>query len=133
MIDLLVLLQRHEHTAAVASEQMSPHERGTLQMQLALVRDTIPKHVLGHYERLKQSEPVLEQCPAALAMATLVSVYRALPRRKRQRIGSFFDLAGYPARCQKGMAGSHPLRAGVGRLSSSSKHRSRSKPPAVVS
>ena len=62
------------------------------------MRGTIPKPVLEHYELLKQKEPLLVECPAALAMAALVSTYRALPVRKRRSMTSFFDLAGYSAR-----------------------------------
>ncbi len=98
LIDLLVSLHRHESTARTAGQQMSPRERFTLQTQLSLVRDTIPKCVLNQYEQLKRSEPVLSECPAALAMATLVSTYRALPVRKRRTMTSFFDLAGYSVR-----------------------------------
>lgn len=98
IIDLLVCLHRHETTARAAARQMSPLERSALQFQLALVRDTIPKFVLSHYESLKRKEPVLDECPAAIAMATLVSAYRALPARKRHALTSFFDLAGYRVR-----------------------------------
>lgn len=98
IIDLLVCLHRHETTARAAASQMSPRERSALQIQLALVRDTIPKFVLSHYESLKREEPVLDECPAAIAMATLVSAYRALPPRKRHSLTSFFDLAGYRVR-----------------------------------
>ena len=98
LIDLLVCLRRHEYTATTAIEQMSPREQSALKMQLALVRTTIPKYVLKRYDRIKRNEPVLVECPAALAMATLVSVYRSLPTRKRKTMSSFFDLAGYSAR-----------------------------------
>lgn len=98
IIDLLVCLHRHETTARAAGRQMSPRERTALQIQLELVRGTIPKFVLNHYESLKRTEPVLDECPAAIAMATLVSAYRALPARKRHSLTSFFDLAGYAAR-----------------------------------
>ncbi|HWQ91524.1 MAG TPA: hypothetical protein VN673_07615 [Clostridia bacterium] len=83
---------------------MSPRERCALQTQLDLVRDTVPKYVLDHYELLRRSEPDLGECPAALAMATLVSVYRALPARKRRTITSFFDLAGCRVRRRCGGA-----------------------------
>lgn len=92
MLELLVSLHRHERTVERAARQMSPLERTALDMQLELVRSTIPKYVLDHYELLKESEPVLAECPAALAMATLVSVYRALPARKRRSLSSFFDV-----------------------------------------
>lgn len=93
MIDLLVSLHRHENTAATALEQMTPRELSALELRTDLVRNTIPRYVLQHYELVKQTEPVLGECPAALAMATLVSVYRALPRQKRRAMTSFFDLA----------------------------------------
>lgn len=95
ILDLLVCLNRHESTALTAAQQMSPREQTALETRLALVRSTIPKYVLAHYDLLKESEPELGECPAALAMATLVSVYRALPARKRRAMTSFFDLAGY--------------------------------------
>lgn len=98
MIDLLVSLHRHESTARMASPQMSPREQYILQTEIQLVRDSIPKYVLEHYDLLKESEPILDECPSALAMATLVSVYRALPARKRRTMTSFFDLAGYTPR-----------------------------------
>jgi hypothetical protein len=98
IIDLLVCLHRHEYTARAAGHEMSPRERSTLQTQLTLVRGIIPQYVLRHYELLKRREPVLDECPAALAMATLVSVYRALPARKRRAMSSLFDLTGYSAR-----------------------------------
>ncbi len=93
MIDLLVSLHRHERTAATALEQMTPRECSALEVRTELVRSTLPEYVLEHHELVKQTEPVLEECPAALAMATLVSVYRALPRKKRRAMTSFFDLA----------------------------------------
>lgn len=80
---------------------MSPRERGALMLQMDLVRGSIPQFILGHYQRMRRSEAVLDRCPAALAMAALVSAYRALPPRKRHSMHSFFDLAGYPARCRR--------------------------------
>ena len=97
IIDLLVCLHRHEQTARMAAHQMSPGELLALKLQAALVRGTLPQYVLDHYDALKQSEPDLADCPAALAMATLVSVYRALPSHRRRALTSFFDLAGYSA------------------------------------
>ncbi len=94
MIDLLVCLHRHEHTATLASSQMTARERLALQTRIELVRDTIPRYVLDHYDLLKTNEPTLGECPAALAMATLVGVYRSLPAHDRQGNTSFFDLAG---------------------------------------
>ena len=100
MIDLLICLERHEHTADTAMRQMSPGERSALGTQTDLVRGTIPNHVLRHYKRVKRAEPDLAECPAALAMATLVSAYRALPSRKRHSLTSFFDLAEGSARAE---------------------------------
>jgi len=98
VIDLLVTLRRHELTARVAHHQMSPKEESALSVQLALVRDTVPRYILKHYDTLKREERVLGERPALLAMATLVSAYQALPRRKRRSISSFFDLATYSPR-----------------------------------
>jgi hypothetical protein len=98
MIDLLVSLHRHESTARAALPQMSPHEQAVLSTEIDLVRDSIPKYVLEHYNLTLRSEPELGECPGALAMATLVSVYRALPAKKRRAMSSFFDLAGYRPR-----------------------------------
>lgn len=98
VIDLLVCLRRHELTADTADRQMSPRERQALKTQLALVRDTIPRYVLSHYDRLKRGKRGAEACPMLLAMATLVFAYRALPVRKRRGLTSFFDLAAYSPR-----------------------------------
>jgi len=98
LIDLLVCLHRHESTARAAARQMSPRERCLLETQIALVRDAIPKRVLDRYDRVKRREPVLEQCPAAMAMATLVSVCRTLPTQKRRNLNSFFELTGGSSR-----------------------------------
>ncbi len=98
ILNLLVCLHRHESTAQTAEHQLSPCEKSALQTQLALLRDTVPHYVLDHYDQIKQHNPMSKECPAVLAMATLVSVYRALPARKRWAMTSFFDLAGYSPR-----------------------------------
>jgi hypothetical protein len=98
LLDLLICLYRHERTARAAGRQMSPREQCALEKRLTLVRGTIPTYVLDHYELLKRNEPELGDCPAALAMATLVSAYQSLPARKRRAMTTFFDLATYPAR-----------------------------------
>lgn len=98
VVDLLVSLRRHELTARNAIGQMSPNEKSALDVQLALVRDTVPQFVLGHYDRLKRTRRGIEACPVVLAMATLVDTYRDLPPGKRRTLSSFFDLAGYSPR-----------------------------------
>jgi hypothetical protein len=108
MIDLLICLRRHEWTARTAAAQMSPRERTALRIQLDLVRDSIPEFVLGHYERVQRRQTVLDECPAALAMATLVSAYQALPPRKRHSLHSFFDLATYSSRQGRGHTSRRP-------------------------
>lgn len=89
LIDLLVRLHRHECTAHAAGEQMSPRERAALKQRLALTRHSVPGYVLSQYDTLKQREPVLGECPAALAMAAVVAAYRQAPTRRRQALSHF--------------------------------------------
>ncbi len=50
-----------------------------------LVRECLPAEVMVHYDRLKEIEPELLECPEVFAMAVLVSTYRSLSPRTRQR------------------------------------------------
>ncbi|MBI4664047.1 MAG: hypothetical protein HY735_35065 [Verrucomicrobia bacterium] len=95
MLDLLIELRRAEGTEqAVRKGHLTPREAEAVQIRLRLLRDTIPRPVLAQYAALKVSAPDLLDCPAILAMATLVAAYRGLSPRKRKKLNSFFDLAG---------------------------------------
>jgi hypothetical protein len=54
------------------------------------VRECLSAEVLVHYDRLKETEPELLECPEVFAMAVLVSTYRSLSPRKREKLVNHF-------------------------------------------
>lgn len=92
MIELLVRLQQLRLCCQKATQnnQLSEGEKNSIRFFKCLVRDCLPSEVLDHYDRLKEAEPELLQCPDVFAMAVLVSTYRSLPSRRRQRLVDHF-------------------------------------------
>src|ERR1043166_5642503 len=76
-----------------------------------LVRDGLPREVLVHYDRLKEAEPELLECPEVFAMAVLVSTYRSLSPRKRRRLVRHFATPQHAPSNGNRWAGTSPRHA----------------------
>jgi len=92
MMELLIRLQQLrrccERTAR--NNQLTDGEKNSARFFKMLVRDCLPKEVLVHYDRMKETETELLECPDVFAMAVLVSTYRGLSPRKRRRLIDHF-------------------------------------------
>lgn len=92
MMELLIRLQqlRLSSLRAAHNNQLTAAEKNSIRFFKNLVRDCLPAEVLVHYDRLKETEPELLECPEVFAMAVLVTAYRSLSPRKRQRLVNHF-------------------------------------------
>lgn len=92
MMDLLIGLQRFEHSMQIACHrrQLTPSEQAAAWRNLTLVREVLPVEVLAHYDRMKTSHAELMESPELFVMAVLVSTYCNLSRRKRQELLAHF-------------------------------------------
>jgi len=92
MIELLIRLQELRLCCQrVANNgQLTEQEKYSVYLFKNLVRDCLPAEVLIDYDRLKETEPELLECPEVFAMAVLAATYRRLPPRKRQKLVNHF-------------------------------------------
>jgi hypothetical protein len=91
MMELLIRLQqlRLSSLRAAHNNQLTAAEKNSIRFFKSLVRECLPAEVLVHYDRLKETEELLE-CPEVFAMAVLVSTYRSLSPRKREKLVNHF-------------------------------------------
>jgi hypothetical protein len=54
------------------------------------VRECLPAHVLGQYDRMKVADSDLLECPEIFAMAVLVSAYRHSSPDQRRKLIAYF-------------------------------------------
>ena len=92
MMELLIRLQqlRLSSLRAAHNNQLTAAEKNSIRFFKSLVRECLPAEVLVHYDRLKETEPELLECPEVFAMAVLVSTYRSLSPRKREKLVNHF-------------------------------------------
>jgi hypothetical protein len=85
MLDLLIRLQEMRCCCerTVENPQLTDGEKAVACYHKTLVRECLPAEVLAHYDRMKESDPELLECPEVFAMAVLVSTYRGSSPRKR--------------------------------------------------
>jgi hypothetical protein len=92
MMELLIRLQQLrrccERTAN--NKQLTDGERKTMHCFKSLVRDSLPKDVLAHYDQLEETKPELRGCPEVLAMAVLADTWRDLSPAERSRLETHF-------------------------------------------
>jgi hypothetical protein len=94
MMDLLIRLQqlRLFSLRATHNKQLTASEKNSIRFLKNLVRECLPAEVLFYYDRLKESEPELLECPEVFAMAVLVSSYRTSSPRGRKRLVNHFAI-----------------------------------------
>jgi hypothetical protein len=92
MMELLIRLQqlRLSSLRAAHNNQLTAAEKNSIRFFKSLVRECLSAEVLVHYDRLKETEPELLECPEVFAMAVLVSTYRSLSPRKREKLVNHF-------------------------------------------
>ena len=92
MMELLIRLQqlRLSSLRAAHNNQLTAAEKNSIRFFKSLVRDCLPAEVLVHYDQLNETEPELLECPEVFAMAVLVSTYRSLSPRKREKLVNHF-------------------------------------------
>lgn len=92
MMELLIRLQELRDCCerAAHNPQLTGGEKAAASCLKKLVRDCLPADVLFHYDRLKETEGQLIKCPEVFAMAVLVSTYRSLSPRKREKLVNHF-------------------------------------------
>lgn len=92
MMELLIRLQEMRDCCerATHNPQLTGGEREAAYCFESLVRGCLPNEVLGHYDRMTNTEPALLKCPEIFAMAVLVSTYQSLSPRKRRRLATHF-------------------------------------------
>jgi len=85
MLDLLIRLRemRRSCERTAHNPQLTDHEKAVACYHKTLVRECLPAEVLARYDRMKESDPELLECPEVFAMAVLVSTYRGASPRKR--------------------------------------------------
>ncbi len=114
MLELLIRLQELRHCCERVKHnpQLTRGEKAAAGCFKSLVRDCVPAEVLIHYDRLKEAEPELLQCPEVFAMAVLVSTYRSLSPRKRQRLVNHFATPPRVPFGRNGHTATQPARMG---------------------
>lgn len=92
MMEILIRLQqlRRSSLRFAHNKQLTAAEKNSVRCLKNLVRECLPAEVLLHYDRFKESEPELLECPEVFAMAVLVSTYRGLPPRGRKKLVNHF-------------------------------------------
>jgi hypothetical protein len=92
MMELLIRLQqlRLSSLRAAHNNQLTATEKNSIRFFKNLVRECLPAEVLVPYDRLKETEPELLECPEVFAMAVLVSTYRSSSPAKRRELLSHF-------------------------------------------
>jgi hypothetical protein len=128
MMELLIRLQELrgccERTAQ--NSQLTRSEKAAPSCLKELVRDSLPADVVNHYNRLKKSAPDLLQCPEVFAMAVIVSAYRSLSPRKRQKLVDHFATQPSVACGGNGHTATRPPRLRRERRSRTARHHPRS-------
>ena len=92
ILDLLARLVELRHCCERAKEnpQLTEGEKAAAFCMKSLVRDCLPIPVLQTYDRMKETEAELLECPEVFAMAVLVSTYRSSLPAKRKRSPAHF-------------------------------------------
>lgn len=99
MMELLLRLQELERALArvEGNQPFTTREKRNLLVSLDLVKNTIPEAVLKCYDELKLSGAAVTRSPEVFAMAVLVSTYKQLDPRERERLVRHFALTGEAA------------------------------------
>lgn len=118
MMELLIRLQqlRLSGLRAAQNNQPTAGEKNSIRFFRNLVRECLPAEVLVHYDRLKETEAELLECPEVFAMAVLVTAYRSLSPRKRQKLVNHFTATPRVGCGCNGHIATRSARAGGGRL-----------------
>ena len=70
--------------------QLTAGEKAAACTHKQICRECLPPKVLAHYDRMKETEPTLVQCPEIFAMAVLVSTWRSLSPAGRRKLETHF-------------------------------------------
>jgi hypothetical protein len=105
MMDLLLRLQELERslTRVETSQHFTTREKRSLLLSVELVKNSIPETVLKRYDQLKQSDGILMRSPEIFAMAVLVTTYKELGAREKERLVKHFALSGEASVRKPGM------------------------------
>lgn len=92
MLDLLTRLveMRYCYERVKDNPQLTEGEKCAAWCLKNLVRDCLPGPVLVTYDRMKETEAELHECPEVFAMAVLVSTYRRASPAKRRKLLAHF-------------------------------------------
>jgi hypothetical protein len=92
MLNLLTRLVEMRRCCERAKENphLSDGEKAAARLFKSLVRGCLPDSVLATYDRMKETEPELTECPEVFAMAVLVFTCRGSYPAKRSELLSHF-------------------------------------------
>lgn len=124
ILEILIRLQNWRDCCrrAIFNPQLTGGEKAAPYFFKSLVRGCLPAEILFHYDRMKDTEPELLKCPEVFAMAVLVSTYRNLSPRKRQKLVNHFATPPRGAYGGNGHIATPSTRTGGRRLSTTRRH-----------